>query len=60
MNKKLIDEHVVKRTLGGTTLKNGKPALTPFGDSTHTHINPSGIFIIGGPQRDAGLTGRNL
>ena len=24
----------------------------------HLHINPSGKFIIGGPQGDAGLTGR--
>merc|ERR1711897_127060 len=28
--------------------------------STHLHINPSGKFIIGGPQGDAGLTGRKI
>eukprot|EP00438_Fugacium_kawagutii_P010526 Skav214523 [mRNA] locus=scaffold410:243688:246119:- [translate_table: standard] len=27
---------------------------------THLHINPSGKFIIGGPQGDAGLTGRKI
>jgi S-adenosylmethionine synthetase len=27
---------------------------------THYFINPSGIFIIGGPQADAGLTGRKI
>merc|ERR1712147_88078 len=59
MNK-LIVEHVVKETLKEITLKNGKPALTLFGDHTHLHINPSGKFIIGGPQGDAGLTGRKI
>jgi len=38
MNK-LVDE-VVKETLKEITLKNGKPALTLFGDHTHLHINP--------------------
>merc|ERR1712217_456364 len=59
MNK-LIVENVVKKTLEEITLKNGKPALTLFGDHTHLHINPSGKFIIGGPQGDAGLTGRKI
>merc|ERR1711865_413361 len=55
-----IVEDVVKETLKSTTLKNGKTALTLFGDHTHMHINPSGKFIIGGPQGDAGLTGRKI
>merc|ERR1712025_734458 len=59
MNK-LIVEEVVKKTLQEITLKNGQPALTLFGDHTHLHINPSGKFIIGGPQGDAGLTGRKI
>jgi len=59
MNK-LIVEHVVKKTLSETLLKNGKPALTLYGAHTHLHINPSGKFIIGGPQGDAGLTGRKI
>merc|ERR1719476_834619 len=54
MNKAIV-EHVVKKTLEEITLKTGKPALTLFGDFTHMHINPSGKFIIGGPQGDAGL-----
>merc|ERR1719453_489605 len=45
MNK-LIVERVIKETLKEITLKNGKPALTLFGDHTHLHINPSGKFII--------------
>merc|ERR1712182_52779 len=56
----LFVEHVVKKTLQETILKNGKPALTLYGDHTHLHINPSGKFIIGGPQGDAGLTGRKI
>merc|ERR1712014_547925 len=59
MNK-LIVEEVVKKTLAEITLKSGESALTLFGDFTHLHINPSGKFIIGGPQGDAGLTGRKI
>jgi len=59
MNK-LIVEHVVKKTLEEIALKSGKSALTLFGDHTHLYINPSGKFIIGGPQGDAGLTGRKI
>merc|ERR1739848_759392 len=59
MNKLIIEE-VIKETLKEITLKNGHPALTLYGDHTHLHINPSGKFIIGGPQGDAGLTGRKI
>merc|ERR1711972_1186530 len=59
MNK-LIVEEVVKKTLGEIKLKNGQSAISLFGDFTHLHINPSGKFIIGGPQGDAGLTGRKI
>merc|ERR1711924_347644 len=59
MNK-LIVEHVVKKCLSEIKLKNGKQALTLYGEHTHLHINPSGKFIIGGPQGDAGLTGRKI
>ena len=38
----LIVEHVVKKTLEETILKNGKNALTLYGEHTHLHINPSG------------------
>merc|ERR1712093_327517 len=56
----LIIEKVVKRTLEGITLKNGESALTLYGEHTHNYINPTGKFIIGGPQGDAGLTGRKI
>merc|ERR1712188_310222 len=59
MNK-LIVEKVVKTTLSEIKLKNGNPAISLYGDFTHLHINPTGKFIIGGPQGDAGLTGRKI
>jgi len=59
MNR-LIVEEVVKKTLSEIILKSGAPAITLFGDHTNKYINPSGKFIIGGPQGDAGLTGRKI
>jgi len=59
MNKQ-IEEKVIRRTLSEITLKSGERALSLYGDHTHLHINPSGKFIIGGPQGDAGLTGRKI
>jgi len=59
MNK-LIEERVIRTTLEEITLKSGAAALTLYGPHTHLHINPSGKFIIGGPQGDAGLTGRKI
>jgi len=55
-----IEEHVIRATLSEIILKNGQPALTLYGAHTHNYINPSGKFIIGGPQGDAGLTGRKI
>merc|ERR1712036_124508 len=60
MGNKLIEEKVVRRTLSEIKLKNGQPALSLYGAHTHNYINPSGKFIIGGPQGDAGLTGRKI
>jgi S-adenosylmethionine synthetase len=59
MNKAL-EERVIRATLASIKLKNGEPALTLYGEHTHLHLNPSGKFIIGGPQGDAGLTGRKI
>merc|ERR1711861_32453 len=60
MMNKLIEKEVIVKTLEEIKLKNGQPALSLYGDHTHLHINPSGKFIIGGPQGDAGLTGRKI
>jgi len=59
MNR-LIIKDVVEKTLSEIILKNGKSALSLYGKHTNMHINPSGKFIIGGPQGDAGLTGRKI
>jgi S-adenosylmethionine synthetase len=60
MDELLISEVVIK-TLEEITLKNGEPATSIFNRKTcHLHMNPSGKFIIGGPQGDAGLTGRKI
>merc|ERR1711988_561435 len=59
MNDLIVKEVIVK-CLEEIILKNGKPAVTLYGQHTHLHINPSGKFIIGGPQGDAGLTGRKI
>jgi S-adenosylmethionine synthetase len=57
----LIVQHVVIATLEGIVLKNGRAATSLFDRSAcNIHINPSGRFIIGGPQGDAGLTGRKI
>jgi len=57
----LIHDHVVVKTLESITLKSGESALSIYDKSTcNLHINPSGKFIIGGPQGDAGLTGRKI
>lgn len=60
MNELIVQEVVIK-TLESITLKNGNSAVSIFDLNTcHMHINPSGKFIIGGPQGDAGLTGRKI
>ena len=52
---------MIVATLSEIKLKNGKPALSIYERSKcNLHINPSGKFIIGGPQGDAGLTGRKI
>ncbi len=45
-----VIEHVVKPTL--------PPALLDA--KTKYHINPTGRFVVGGPQGDCGLTGRKI
>eukprot|EP00163_Fabomonas_tropica_P029213 TRINITY_DN618_c0_g1_i4.p2 TRINITY_DN618_c0_g1~~TRINITY_DN618_c0_g1_i4.p2 ORF type:complete len:334 (+),score=115.50 TRINITY_DN618_c0_g1_i4:394-1395(+) len=48
--QKQLMEHVVKPVIPANMLD----------DKTIYHLNPSGRFIIGGPQGDAGLTGRKI
>jgi len=48
--RKEIKEKIVKKVIPANLLD----------DNTKYHIQPSGLFIIGGPQGDAGLTGRKI
>ncbi|MEE1199922.1 MAG: methionine adenosyltransferase [Christensenellales bacterium] len=48
--EKDIMEHVILPVLPKTLLD----------DQTKFHINPTGRFVIGGPQGDSGLTGRKI
>ena len=57
----MIHDKVSVATLESIKLKNGESALSIYSrDTCNLHINPSGKFIIGGPQGDAGLTGRKI
>merc|ERR1712087_22867 len=57
----LIHDKVIVATLEEIKLKSGSSALSIYSrDTCNLHINPSGKFIIGGPQGDAGLTGRKI
>ncbi|EKG22433.1 S-adenosylmethionine synthetase [Macrophomina phaseolina MS6] len=48
--RKEIKEKIIKKVIPAHLLD----------DRTVYHIQPSGLFIIGGPQGDAGLTGRKI
>lgn len=48
--RKEIKEKIIKRVIPAKYLD----------EKTVYHIQPSGLFIIGGPQGDAGLTGRKI
>jgi S-adenosylmethionine synthetase len=45
-----IEEQVIRHTVSSELLDN----------DTKIHINPTGRFVTGGPQGDAGLTGRKI
>ena len=48
--------HLIPRVKAGFS-----PAVRAlFGDDITYHINPTGVFIIGGPHGDSGLTGRKI
>ncbi len=49
-----IREDIIKGVIG--------PVLPPdlYNDNTRVYVNPTGRFVIGGPQGDAGLTGRKI
>ncbi len=57
------DEHVMHEQLERDILEYIiRPALPHelFDDATRVLVNPTGRFVIGGPQGDSGLTGRKI
>jgi len=57
------DEEVSQEVLKEAILKEVIEAVIPkelLSDDIIYHINPTGRFVIGGPQGDAGLTGRKI
>ncbi len=46
-----VREHVIRPVLQESRLEHSNPAI---------YINPTGRFVVGGPQGDAGLTGRKI
>jgi S-adenosylmethionine synthetase len=46
----VVREQIINATLPGNMIDDG----------TKIHINPTGRFVIGGPQGDCGLTGRKI
>ena len=63
------DELDGRKTLSQRTIREAMisdviaPVLDDFGIDyarTRIHVNPTGRFVIGGPQGDAGLTGRKI
>ncbi|ORY05847.1 S-adenosylmethionine synthase [Basidiobolus meristosporus CBS 931.73] len=54
-----VDNETIRRELKEKVIDAVIPANL-LDDRTVYHLNPSGKFIIGGPQGDAGLTGRKI
>ncbi len=57
------DEATMLKTISDDIKKHLIPKVIPaelIDENTSFHINPTGIFVIGGPHGDAGLTGRKI
>eukprot|EP01112_Ceratiomyxa_fruticulosa_P006668 TRINITY_DN1752_c0_g2_i1.p1 TRINITY_DN1752_c0_g2~~TRINITY_DN1752_c0_g2_i1.p1 ORF type:complete len:389 (+),score=90.43 TRINITY_DN1752_c0_g2_i1:153-1319(+) len=54
-----VTNEVIRETLKEQVIKAVIPAKY-LDENTKYHLNPSGRFVIGGPQGDAGLTGRKI
>jgi S-adenosylmethionine synthetase len=57
---KKIKEDVIKILIPRVKKKLPKHIQKLFNDKIKYHINPTGIFVIGGPHGDTGLTGRKI
>jgi len=54
-----VDNETIRKELLEKVVKVAIPEKY-LDDKTIYHLNPSGRFVIGGPQGDAGLTGRKI
>jgi len=54
-----VDNETIRKVLLEKVIKNVIPAKY-LDDKVVLHLNPSGRFVIGGPQGDAGTTGRKI
>ena len=57
------DDNVSHKTISQTIMTEVLEEVIPkelLNDNITYHINPTGRFVIGGPQGDAGLTGRKI
>lgn len=54
-----VDNETIRKGLMEQVIRPTIPAQY-IDDNTVYHLNPSGRFVIGGPQGDAGLTGRKI
>ena len=57
---KQIKEDVINILIPRVKKKLPKKTQKLFNDKIKYHINPTGIFVIGGPHGDTGLTGRKI
>jgi S-adenosylmethionine synthetase len=57
---KKIREDVINILVPRVKKKLPKRVQALFNDKINYHINPTGRFVIGGPQGDCGLTGRKI
>lgn len=57
---KKIKEDVIKVLVPRVKKKLPKHIQKLFNDKIKYHVNPTGIFVIGGPHGDTGLTGRKI
>ena len=48
--RRVVQEQIVRQSVPGRLLD----------DETILHVNPTGQFVVGGPQGDCGLTGRKI
>jgi len=57
---KKIKEDVIHILIPRVKAKLPAPIQALFNDQITYHVNPTGIFVIGGPHGDTGLTGRKI